>query len=1581
MKLSTLRLLSFMSVLLCTQTLFAQCSFENLFGPVNFLAAPTFRELPVLIPDQDSRSSFNCESPSSGIDLGEYVDIEMNGTTIEAFSLVGTSIEWFLNGNPVGVNSGNTATFGGFNGTAQLANQIANPNNCDPAVAANRNIPDENIQLQCIDCPVIPSIIPQQATNGGLDSIFFSNPDFISFSNYPSTGPDPLGNAPSMEEQAVWHNFYSNASTNLLGIHRGNRIPIYPAQELFGDENGPTSTTTLRVSLQNFAFNAPGWYDDYLGISIINADGVQHEVLWSTMFPASNTVEFNLPLSSLAPSFSGSYSIQFWSTFDWVATFGCNDYSYWPGHYIAFEMNIANYTPPPPPDNDNCTDAQQINPQSGNSCNMSESGTFSYATESETQTALDMCSTQEDVWYRFVAASTQYDLSTQLVTGEGSYYVQLLSGMDCANLNNLYCEQIETSGGLQLIDLEIGTTYYLRFVREFLDDESLDFEFCLLDRETTCYIPEVTVIEQCRSNEAYELLITVADLRENSSLQVIDITQAEPLPPLTITTPGTYVFGPIPAGLNFTIQVLADESECDLIFGDFLPDCSQEPPPNNTCADALELADCLNNDFATATTTQTSCELSGAADVWFYFVPTTSVQSIGLSIAPEVNDEDIAIEVFSGDCGSLQSIYCASGRFHLLSSLNSGSPYYVMLKLPAGYENLTICREGYPAPQNEDCDAATAVPVVADCSPMHFSTIGAAPSISPLACQAANSADIWFSFLATTPTVEVQINNIIPLLNTYTGHLVLSAYRGSCGSLNEVACTTFDDATMPYTLMGLVPGQLYYFRISASIFDEYFDFDLCLTGTPAPDNDVCENAVLLPVSTDLECIDPIAGSTLAAVTPGALDCEANPVQDVWYTFTASNERHALVLNSQDFPRMQVYSGSCEALIAISGCINEQSAILNGLTPATNYFVRVMSSAGVAANFTLCVLTIPDSPTNDECVAANLLMPGDAGCSHAMSGTFLSATATGVDCFETPIGRDVWYQFVASANDQFLLVEDIEDALQPGMESFATIGFEYYDSDCNTLNSLGCVSDIAFGNMGMSGLTQGETYYVRLFMDDFSGAVNFSVCLTDNTPPANDEWANATMLIQEASVWCESALGGTFAAATSSQLTVDCDGQMAVANDDVWYQFVAATAAPTIEVAYLWGDYRIELFSADASTLLDCAQGMDLMANGLTIGDTYLVRVFSVADQALSPIEGAFTICVYGLPTTQISSLSNGACLDIDEVVVSTGSNRWLHLNHQGELVAAVFDSEPLGLLSTAYYQNMGNVRDAAGGIEYLDRNFSISPAQQPNSVVRVRLYYTQSELDALLAANDGDENDLNSFADIVVSRFAGANCSDEATGNAVLHFPTNVGFVGSGFYVEILIDHFSAFFLHGGSFALPIELTSFTGQQDLQAVRLNWITEEEHQNKGFGLERSTDGRVFEEIGWIAGQGTTSQRMYYEFYDRELPSEQATYYYRLRQEDNDGSISYSLIIDVPFQGKDTDWFVYPNPTREQLKLSIPSQIEGDFLLYNQLGQMVGRWHLSDIENKTITVDHLPAGMYWARLESGQIDLSVLQIQIQ
>ena len=99
--------------------------------------------------------------------------------------------------------------------------------------------------------------------------------------------------------------------------------------------------------------------------------------------------------------------------------------------------------------------------------------------------------------------------------------------------------------------------------------------------------------------------------------------------------------------------------------------------------------------------------------------------------------------------------------------------------------------------------------------------------------------------------------------------------------------------------------------------------------------------------------------------------------------------------------------------------------------------------------------------------------------------------------------------------------------------------------------------------------------------------------------------------------------------------------------------------------------------------------------------------------------------------------------------------------------------------------------------------------------------------------------------------------------------------------------------------SLPVELLSFTGKNDGEKNILDWATATEINNDYFIIERSADGKTFEEIGTVQGAGNSSSQKNYEFTDNSEP--QTPYseliYYRLRQVDYDGKYEYSPIISI------------------------------------------------------------------------------------
>jgi len=116
---------------------------------------------------------------------------------------------------------------------------------------------------------------------------------------------------------------------------------------------------------------------------------------------------------------------------------------------------------------------------------------------------------------------------------------------------------------------------------------------------------------------------------------------------------------------------------------------------------------------------------------------------------------------------------------------------------------------------------------------------------------------------------------------------------------------------------------------------------------------------------------------------------------------------------------------------------------------------------------------------------------------------------------------------------------------------------------------------------------------------------------------------------------------------------------------------------------------------------------------------------------------------------------------------------------------------------------------------------------------------------------------------------------------------------------------------------LPVELITFTGKASTAGVSLNWVTASEKNNDHFAVERSLDGRNFEKIGQVKGNGTTSNRSEYKYLDAKPTGE--LLYYRLKQVDLDGKTTSSKVIRVKPYSVPTDVLAVmmaPNPCPDQ-----------------------------------------------------------------
>lgn len=112
---------------------------------------------------------------------------------------------------------------------------------------------------------------------------------------------------------------------------------------------------------------------------------------------------------------------------------------------------------------------------------------------------------------------------------------------------------------------------------------------------------------------------------------------------------------------------------------------------------------------------------------------------------------------------------------------------------------------------------------------------------------------------------------------------------------------------------------------------------------------------------------------------------------------------------------------------------------------------------------------------------------------------------------------------------------------------------------------------------------------------------------------------------------------------------------------------------------------------------------------------------------------------------------------------------------------------------------------------------------------------------------------------------------------------------------------------------VPVELVSFEAYARGKFVQLSWQTASESNNFGFEIERSSNKKYFQKIGFMKGKGTINVPQKYQFNDQTVEPGNY-YYYRLKQINLDGAFEYSDVIELSLElpQKYNLQQNYPNP---------------------------------------------------------------------
>lgn len=710
-----------------------------------------------------------------------------------------------------------------------------------------------------------------------------------------------------------------------------------------------------------------------------------------------------------------------------------------------------------------------------------------------------------------------------------------------------------------------------------------------------------------------------------------------------------------------------------------------------------------------------------------------------------------------------------------------------------------------------------------------------------------------------------------------------------------------------------------------------------------PQNDDPCTAIVLPLSADQNCTNAVRGTTVNATTTtgygytNPVECGTNiQPKDVWYkvTTTVSGAGSTILhfkLSSAGTAAMASGNmtlfkgnGSCPSMTMslVSGvCINSGAAgfttismTANFLTPNTTYYLRVNTVKDTDADGTF-----------DVCAYLPINTPP---CTQYISPL---SNATNV-----PVNEYVVFEWAPSPGATlYNFYLGTTNPLPPG----ATSGTKTKDSTKLLMYNKKYYWSVAPRNS--SGITTGCP------VDSFTTAPPPANCIPLTTSNCR---VNDTLKLVKLTGENGTSINNSSSCSPNGYADYTATTGVQLARGKAYAGLLQASFVH--DYFTIWIDFNNDGYFTDNERLLNNLRQqwskeptpftINIPANAVT--GTHKMRVRNVY-YAVNPavVSGTTDACnnytysetedysitiipAANAPAPIVAAGANNNCLQAGTTTIDDPTNNntdLVQVVDPGNAVIAAIDANGnnLGEVLVNVYKNGGAIRTLSNGTKVLDRNISVEPRLQPTSPVQLRIYLTAQELADLQAADPG----ITGISSLSVTKF-NETCSPGALpANGTQVVQTGYGTIGSDYYIDVTVSGFSNFYIHRSSAPLPVTVLSFRGERQKNKIILDWTTATEANNKGFELQRSADGRNFSSIYFIASkalQGNSNTQLQYNHVD-EKPMNGINYY-RLKQVDKDGNISYSgiaLIKNSAANGITLD--VYPNPVTDRMKIKLAS----------------------------------------------------------
>jgi hypothetical protein len=341
--------------------------------------------------------------------------------------------------------------------------------------------------------------------------------------------------------------------------------------------------------------------------------------------------------------------------------------------------------------------------------------------------------------------------------------------------------------------------------------------------------------------------------------------------------------------------------------------------------------------------------------------------------------------------------------------------------------------------------------------------------------------------------------------------------------------------------------------------------------------------------------------------------------------------------------------------------------------------------------------------------------------------------------------------------------------------------------------------------------------------------------------------------------------------------------------------------------------------------------------------------------------------------------------DLNGTPVSLSGSDWVHIQDgSGNLVMSInpngnnLGSTSWGVrISGASGLRTDSTKETGFFGYYADRNFYITPTNQPSSNVTVRLYLKASEAQEVIDSVFNKYGYVIDADSIEISHWSYAGSIDlDPQNNEVADSLSFIAAATSVFSNDYALtfntNHFSEFGLshnpHHNTVPLAVTLLSFDATLNNHTVQLHWATASEINHSQFNIEKSDNLYNWKTISTQKAQGSPNSLTNYSSQDMLTNEDVSTVYYRLKIVDRNGAYTYSDIKSIVRSKTHSTFTFNPNPVNDVLNITSGKENAGLVEIIDMSGRVVIQQNIQNTGSCQINLSGLPKGFYFIRYQT-------------